>query len=158
MKNKTPRRIRTLYSAINYTTIVFEHGNVVLDSRVQKANRIMFNSFIKDITMFTKLPAEITAYYTVYFYDSFDTNTPDELLDFNNYIKGYPIVHRVERSAKFWVVHNENGIPTIQNYLISRGLSDTDFLAVNRKLYGVFPTNIESMPLELWNFFEKKHR
>ena len=166
MPQKSSKRILQDYSNLKYTVKEFDkNGQFVL---FQKADKHFFsgrlNHFMDRICGYIYpdacKPFERNASYTIRFYDTFAQKNPSEQYS-ENCVNGYPVIHRIERNVRFWVVRNETDIQKIQEFLRSKNLSDTEFLAVTvrlNKLYSVFPNRVDAFPLELWNFFNKKHR
>lgn len=172
MTKKSYKRIFSHYDSLFYTIKYFDaYGNFrVLEQQAQPMKRGTFGRFVRhikfDIPQKTT-PFEINASYTIRFYDRFAQPLPLETIrervwagldNPENYVNGYPVVHTVNRDVTFWIAFGEKDILKIQNYLKKQNLPLENFLAIDRDFHGVFPSATKTVPLELWNFFNKKHR
>ena len=172
MTKKSYKRIFSHYDSLFYTIKYFDaYGNFrVLEQCVNPMKGGTFRKFVKhmkfDVPQKTT-PFEINASYTIRFYDRFAQPLPLETIrervwagldNPENYVNGYPVVHTVNRDVTFWIAFGEKDILKIQNYLKKQNLPLENFLAIDRDFHGVFPSATKTVPLELWNFFNKKHR
>ena len=172
MTKKSYNRILTKYDSLFYTIKYFDaYGNFrVLEQCVNPMKGGTFRKFVKHIKFDVPqktTPFEINASYTIRFYDRFAQPLPLETIrervwagldNPENYVNGYPVVHTVNRDVTFWITNVESDILKIQNYLKKQNLPLENFLAIDRDFHGVFPSATKTVPLELWNFFNKKHR
>ncbi len=172
MTKKSYKRILTKYDSLFYTIKYFDaYGNFrVLEQQAQPMKRGTFGRFVRhikfDIPQKTT-PFEINAFYTIRLYDRFAQPLPLETIrervwagldNPENYVNGYPVVHTVNRDVTFWIAFGEKDILKIQNYLEKQNLPKENFLALDTDFHGVFPSETKTVPLELWNFFNIRHR
>ncbi len=172
MTKKSYNRILTKYDSLFYTIKYFDaYGNFrVLEQCATPMKRGTFGRFVRHIKLDIPqktTPFEINAFYTIRLYDRFAQPLPLETIrervwagldNPENYVNGYPVVHTVNRDVTFWITFGEKDILKIQNYLEKQKLPSENFLALDRDFHGVFPSETKTVPLELWNFFNKKHR
>ena len=166
MAKVSKKRINAYYGNLYFTVNYLDKNGEMrfFEKNDRLINRASIRKFLEHITTYLvpecDKPFNVKASYTICLYDAFapksESNTNSE-----NYINGYPVIHRIQRNVDFWFVYNENHIQKIQGYLRAHNLPDNKFLAVTRKdfnLYSFFPEKINTFPLELWDFFNKKHR